>query len=256
MLVRGGWGAKLRYSRTALRVLTQTAAVSAQPSNRATEDLTTGKHCIVLHGWSLDSSGVSEITEAVRALPQARGRRFWDVSYDTQWTTFTSSARHIMAKLQYTEHDFSDTLLIGYSMGGVVARQMIALGFPCRALITICSPHHGPMPWIPPVGRGPRSITRWSPILAALNRHPVDIAHRECYHFFAITYTDRLGYHEHDGIVPTRSALGEGLGPIAWREKIHLKYSTAATYDPHWRGKVATYISPVLKVAASLMQDA
>jgi len=172
MLVRGGWGAKLKYSWTALRILTKTAAVSAYSNKAAGSDHTTGKHCIVLHGWSLDASGVSEITEAMRALPQARGRRFWDVSYDTQWTTFTSSARRIMEELQNQSDDFSDTLLIGYSMGGVVARQMIALGFPCHALITICSPHHGPMPWIPPVGRGPRSIAPWSPTLAALNRHP------------------------------------------------------------------------------------
>jgi pimeloyl-ACP methyl ester carboxylesterase len=252
--VRGGAGAKLRYSRTALRILTRSATVSAVSNKAAKGDHTTGKHCIVLHGWSLDASGVSEITEAVRALPQVRGRRFWDVSYDTQWTPFTTSARRIVAELQRQSDDFSDTLLIGYSMGGVVARQMIALGFPCRALITICSPHHGPAPWIPPIGRGPRSIARWSPALAALNRHPTDIAHRERYHCFAITYTDRLGHHEHDGIVPLRSALGAGLGPVAHREKIHLKYSTVASYDPHWRGKSATYIAPVLKVAAGLME--
>jgi len=210
------------------------------------------KHCIILHGWASAAPNMTNLQSALRKLPEAGDRRFWNVTYDTMWTSFGDSAQQIVDALSRQTHDFSDTVLIGYSMGGLVARQMVALGFPCRALITLCAPHHGPAPWIPLPPRGPRSMAGWNSELTRLNQNPIDAAHRNRYHFFAITYSDIFGHHEHDGIVMTRSALGEGLGEIAHREKIHLKYRMPPTYDPHWRGMFASRIAPVFPVAARL----
>jgi hypothetical protein len=108
--------------------------------------------------------------------------------------------------------------------------------------------------WIPVPNRGPRSISRCSALLSRLNRDPVDMAHRDRYHFFAITYEDALGQHEHDGIILASSALGLELGPIAQRERIHLRYRTVATFDAHWRGRFAAHIPPVVQTLRTLMQ--
>jgi pimeloyl-ACP methyl ester carboxylesterase len=213
-----------------------------------------------LHGWASAGDESRDLWRAVRELPQAAAWHFWDVRYDTQWTTFEENARRITAALdeEALRRDlpgFSDVILVGNSMGGVITRQMIVLGFPCRALLSVCSPHHGPAPWMPVPGRGPRSIARWSPGLARLNRHPADIAHRHRYHLFAVTYNDRLGRHDHDGIVTAHSALGMALGPVARRERIHLRYRNVATFDPHWRGRFAAYLPPVVMLLGELLSS-
>jgi hypothetical protein len=87
-----------------------------------------------------------------------------------------------------------------------------------------------------------------------LNSDPVDRAHRDRYHLFAITYDDRVGHHEHDGIIQARSALGENLGPVAQRTRIHLRYRSIATFDPHWRGRFANHLPPVVETLNNLMQ--
>lgn len=91
-----------------------------------------------------------------------------------------------------------------------------------------------------------------SSMLRALNANPRDRAQRHNYHFFAATYTDILGSHDHDGVVPLASALGQALGPVAQRETVHLHYSSMATFDPHWRCKHPRYIAPVMETAARL----
>ncbi|HEX8234854.1 MAG TPA: alpha/beta hydrolase [Abditibacteriaceae bacterium] len=259
VFVRGGWVDKSRHGLTLLNVVSRRMPVRAQatvPHLAKDADASTqvGRHCIVLHGWA--SSGVEsrDLWASVRTLPEAASWHFWDVSYDSQWTTFDESARRIVAALRREAVEFSDAILIGNSMGGVVARQMVALGFPCRALLSICSPHYGPAPWIPVPSRGPRSIAPRSHLLARLNRDPVDMAHRHRYHFFAITYEDALGHHEHDGIILASSALGLGLGPVAHRERIHLRYRTVATFDAHWRGRFAAHIPPVVETLRALMK--
>jgi hypothetical protein len=89
--------------------------------------------------------------------------------------------------------------------------------------------------------------------LAQLNGNETDRAHRNRYHFFAITYRDALGSHDHDGIITAPSALGLGLGPVAQRQRIHLRYRTLATFDPHWRGRFAAHIPPVVQTLEKLM---
>jgi pimeloyl-ACP methyl ester carboxylesterase len=278
--VRGGALSKSRHGLTLLHVLSRKMEVGARgmtPEAKISEPLEaaqTGvheavvsrnqnakRHCIVLHGWASSGDESRDLWQAVRELPQAANWNFWDVTYDSQWTTFDQSAARIVEQLRHESIEYSnedtsenpDIILIGNSMGGVVARQMVALGFPCRALISICSPHLGPAPWIPVPNRGPRSIARNSSLLAQLNSNETDRAHRNRYHFFAITYRDVLGSHDHDGIITAPSALGLGLGRVAQRQRIHLLYRTLATFDPHWRGRFAAHIPPVVQTLEKLM---
>ncbi|HEX8832873.1 MAG TPA: alpha/beta hydrolase [Abditibacteriaceae bacterium] len=255
--VRGGWGDKRRYARTALRVLTQSAPVviASRPPRNGNEGTT--HHCIVLHGWGLDATGVDQITGVLQDLPACATRRFWDVTYDSQWTSFEDNAAAIVAELAHGPHRFEDVILVGYSMGGLIARRMVALGFPCRAMLTLCTPHAGPVPWLPlrflPFGgAGPRSLMPGSAALQRLNADARDREHRARYHLFAITYSDLLGAHAHDGIVPLHSALGEELGPVASRHTQHLNYRGVATYDPHWRGKTRMCLKPVADAMAAI----
>jgi pimeloyl-ACP methyl ester carboxylesterase len=251
--VRGSAGEKRAYQRLAMRMLLRHQKASARTRNPAT--VHNGQHVFVLHGWSLNEQSVSSLSRALSELPGAENWTFWDITYDTEWTSFSDSAAQIAASLRENEIEFRQTILFGYSMGGLVARQMVADGWPCRDLVSICTPHHGPMKWWPPYGRGPRSMRAFSPQMRALNSHPLDRAARSRYHFFGLTYHDLLGEHEHDCVVPIWSALGCGLGPVARRETRQLRYKSVSLYDAHWRGKQPHYISPVLKTASELFQD-
>jgi pimeloyl-ACP methyl ester carboxylesterase len=215
-------------------------------------------HCILIHGWASDARAMRHLQRALRELPQAARWQFWDVSYDTSWTAFPDSARLIVDELQAREHDFSRTLLIGYSMGGLVARQMVAEGFPISNLVTLCTPHHGPVRWMPLPLRGSRSLARWSHFVKKLNTNPRDIEARENYHFFAVTYRDLLGAHRSDGMVSLRSALGLRLGEVASRHTMQLKYKTPISalmpFDPHWRAMFPQYIPPAIEHIGKLME--
>ncbi|MDF2439802.1 MAG: PGAP1-like protein [Abditibacteriota bacterium] len=247
--VRGGTRQKLIYGGSALRVLLRSHRVSARARNQSTLG---AQHCLVLHGWSLSERDVSDLTQTLSQLEGAQKWNFWDISYDTQWTSFPDSARRIAQSLRETGADFSQTILLGYSMGGLVARQMVADGWPCRALVTLCAPHQGPRRFLPPIGHGPRSLMRSNQLLSALNSHPRDIAMRERYHFFAVTYDDRLGHHEHDGIVSRPSALGMNLDGIGHRHTMALRYRSIAAFDPHWRGKDPRFVRPALDCMTKL----
>ena len=39
--------------------------------------------------------------------------------------------------------EFDNIVVIAYSMGGLVARKFLSLGFPYTKLITLCTPHEG-----------------------------------------------------------------------------------------------------------------
>jgi pimeloyl-ACP methyl ester carboxylesterase len=216
------------------------------------------RHCLILHGWASDASALRRVREYLQNAPQAAGWNFWDITYDTTWQPFPQSAVQILDKLNATGHNFSDTLLIGYSMGGLVARQLVAEGLPCSNLISVCTPHHGPVNWMPIPTRGPRSLGNWSRHTRALDRHPRDIEHRKQYHFFGITYFDTFGFHNHDGMVAKESALGEKLGEVATRRDMQLKYSVPISalmpIDPHWRGMFPKFIGPALRHARKLMK--
>lgn len=198
------------------------------------------RHVILLHGWH--STGI-QMRAWHNALRDVDGdRSVWRLTYDTHWKSFSRSARQVMATLKAQRVDWDDVVLIGYSMGGIVARQMIAYGFPARSLVTLCSPHHGALAWSPlrfPIMTDPGAgtLTQWSPSLQRLNENPRDRAARHKYHLMAITYRDKRGDHDHDGIVGRASADGVELGDVASRTRLRFDYGRRAFFtDPHMLG--------------------
>ncbi len=144
-------------------------------------------------------------------------------------------------------------------MGGVIARQMVADGFPCRALVTICTPHVGPMFWVPRVTAGTRSLGKSSPQMRALNAHPRDLARRRDYHFFGLTYRDRFGFHDDDAVVSRTSALGEKLGEVGTRRAIELDYGRgfgrSTKSNPHVEGLNPHTMAPAIELCARLFAE-
>jgi pimeloyl-ACP methyl ester carboxylesterase len=188
-------------------------------------------------------------------------RSVWRLSYDTHWKGFSRSAREVMAALKKQNLEGDDVVLIGYSMGGIVARQMIAYGFPARSVVTLCSPHHGALGWsllrFPILSDpGASTLTQWSRSLHRLNAHPRDIAARKNYHLMSITFRDKRGEHEHDGIVGQKSAEGELLGDVASRTHLRFDYGRRAFFtDPHMLGMSPNAVAPMRERIEAILHD-
>jgi len=203
--------------------------------------------CAILHGWHSLYAPLGRIEGALRALPGGENVRFWRVTYDTHWKTFGQSAREIAFGLQKRGVEPKNTLLVGYSMGGVVSRAMIAQGFDAAGALCLCSPHFGPAPWMPSGDLGSLSIAPWGEKLARLNRHPRDIARRKDYFFQAFTFRDRAGAQRHDRIVTQRSALAAGMEGAMTRNSTELIYpGLAPGCDPHLHGMAPDFLPEAL----------
>lgn len=199
------------------------------------------------------------LLETLRAREEARHHTFWLLDFATHFRPFDETARAIARVLAAQNTDWSDTIFLGYSMGGVIARRLVADGFPARAVVTICSPHGGPTRWVPCVTSGPRSLRKNSPQMRALNADPRDIGRRRDYHFFAITYRDRLGFHDDDAVVPRASALGEHLGEVGTRRVIELDYGRtlgrSLQNNPHVEGLNPRVMREAVELCAGLYNN-
>src|SRR5689334_25077806 len=81
------------------------------------------RHVVLVHGHNCLPSFLHGLQRSLRGVPGADEWRFWLVEYDTHWKPFPRSAREIVHTLQKQDYDFSETILVGYSMGGLVVRQ-------------------------------------------------------------------------------------------------------------------------------------
>lgn len=249
-IVTGGAGAKRAFLRASLRLLHRRVPLHISNTPPLEPERERG-HIVLMHGWGLDADSLSLLAAALgRVCPQ---RRIWHITYDTNWTAWQTSARAILAELRSRDTNWDDTILVGYSMGGIVARSLVAQGFDARGVVTLCSPHAGPLPYL--IFPGPRSLSAHNGMMRALDRHPLDIAARSRLHCLAIDYQDLLGPHEHDGMVNRSSALALHLGEIGSRHCTRLHYKNAAWYDPHWRGKDPKFLPAALEAVAALDGD-
>ena len=190
---------------------------------------------VLMHGWHSLYTPMIVLENAFRELiPNAR---LWRVTYDSHWKTFGQSALQISDLLREQNVEPQNTLLIGYSMGGVVCRSMVAQGFEARGVLSLCSPHLGAAPWMPAGDVGSLSIAPWSRKLARLNTDKRDVKRRDDYFFQAIAFTDSSGYCRHDRIVAQRSALGYGLKGDFQTHTTKLHYQgVAPNCQPHIQG--------------------
>jgi len=219
----------------------------------------TPKHCVLLHGWGSSGRDMQHWASALRDTPAGRQFDFWIPTYDTAWRTFPQSARGIKVLLENTSFDFSHTLILGYSMGGLVARELARTGFPFQQLVTLCSPHHGAAPWIPLIWRRSNTLRGDSALLRDLNSNTGDFSLRSRYHFWGMTYNDPCGPHQHDGIVELPSAMGERVAGTMHREIFSLDFKVpvvgARLSSPHVYALFPTQVPRGLKLLSELMQE-
>jgi pimeloyl-ACP methyl ester carboxylesterase len=197
---------------------------------------------VLLHGWNEDGTAMLPLSEALQNLVSAKDWQFHPpITYETHLLPFTQAAAQIAALVT----GLSNLVLIGYSEGGVVARQLVADGIVPKTVVTSCSPHEGLDCLIPPVDFGVASLVYNSPELNALNTNG-DVGARGRYYCFGIHSDDYFGSHPDDGVVPLWSALGDGLGIQHW-QPILLNYNGwIAGWDPHLKGHDPNYLGPLI----------
>jgi hypothetical protein len=208
---------------------------------------------VLLHGWDEDGTAMLPLSEALQKKSSAKG---WDfhapITYETHLLPFTQAAAQIAPLLA----GLHNLVIIGYSEGGVVARQLVANGVEPRAVVTSCSPHEGLGRWIPPVDLGVRSLVQGSPELNALNfSGPTDTNFRHFYHCFAMGSDDVFGSHPDDGVVQLWSALGNGLG-FGNSQWSLLNYNGwIAGWDPHLKGRDPNYLDSLIALCDQIFKS-
>src|SRR6516164_9581014 len=94
--------------------------------------------CVLLHGWDSTGSDMGPLCAALQNLPSATGWNFYTSTYETHTETFIQAARDLYPDINGLT---SPLILLGYSEGDIVARQMILMGLQVQALVTICGPN-------------------------------------------------------------------------------------------------------------------
>lgn len=183
------------------------------------------RDCIVLHGFNSKAEDMLRVYNHLRCMPYTGKWKFHLLEYETYWTSFRDSADK-MAKQLKSQQSFQRVIFIGYSMGGLVARQMVGDGFPCSALVTINTPHLGTGDWVPTPGGGANSQAPHSKDLQTLNANTFDIMNRGCYAFFGMSFKDKHGYHAEDRLVALSSSMGIGLTGVERQVEIPLNYGS------------------------------
>jgi pimeloyl-ACP methyl ester carboxylesterase len=206
---------------------------------------------VLLHGWDSVGTDMAALADALQQLPSANGWNFYTPTYETHLETFVQAASDLYPQVQALAQPL---ILLGYSEGGIVARQLIANGMKVKVLVTICSPHSGLGVWIPTPDVGSASVSPFSEDLKRLNASQNEGPSRSLYHLFAISCTDVWGYHDDDGVVPVSSGLGTNLGSVAEQVVVELNYDSAiAGTDPHHRGMDPANLQPLIATCANQM---
>lgn len=168
------------------------------------------------------------------------------IAYDTH-QSFARSGDNLYEFIMqhWADHyDLSSTILVGYSMGGLVARQMVMRGMPFARLYMTCTPNFGVMPYIFSLpgapfffhfNHGAASMTGHSADLARLNNG--DIQQRQKYVCHGINYTDFRLFHNDDTITDCNHATMVGSN-VLHRANTHLGMLHGAVMEPHLRGYV------------------
>jgi hypothetical protein len=210
------------------------------------------RHLIYIPGFMLDAQGMLAFADPI-AQQSPPGWTRWLMDYDSTFMPFATIgdlARQYLA----TNHpgvNFSKTVFFCHSEGGLIARWMIKGGFPCRGLVSLCTPHEGTLPAIPGFTGAIQSMAPGSPYLNALNSDPLESSHRGLYHCFALTYHDIWGEHEDDSVVPVTSALMDNLGQVASRQAIDYNAGWNV-WTPVWSGVHATQAQNPSTMAATI----
>jgi hypothetical protein len=135
---------------------------------------------------------------------------YWNKSFDLVGAEIFNLVKN---DYPYAEETFDNIVVIGYSMGGLVARKFLSMGFPYTKLITLCAPHHGIFDYIASkwAGDGAYSMRKDSPYLIALNENPTDSDNRYKHLYLAYNYHRGKDYPD-DCVLWDYSGTGALLG--------------------------------------------
>lgn len=231
------------------------------PKGTATEGaIQSDKHLIVLHGWNCTSQAMTSWVEALQAAGATDGRYLWNLTYptDKQFPIGATELLQYFTARHAEGHQFNDVRFLCYSMGGVVARQMIAQGFPVTKLATVCTPHLGIMgttAWFA-WNLGSISLKQGSSELSQLNGDSHESSLRNRYLCTSLQYAVQtpLGdmFHDDDQVVDGWSARAEGLDNVVNRSQVRLNYPLPGPMigaphepegrNPKWFGRVIDWL--------------
>jgi hypothetical protein len=206
--------------------------ISAHKSND-TEEMN-NKHTILLHGWG---NNIKDLVHwEKKLLDENIGGYVWKTQYDTgkSFDTVAASFIKLFKSKESEGYVFNDVRILAYSMGGLVARKMMALGFRANLLTSVCSPHEGLMNQIPAINDGVKSLKKNSKEITAITNDPIDIKNRNKFMFrgFNYTCTGNNTSFDDDTVVDLYSATGNGLGDLISRNTIHWNYPDK--HGPIW----------------------
>ncbi|WP_415921186.1 esterase/lipase family protein [Tateyamaria sp. SN6-1] len=166
-------------------------------------------------------------------------------SYDT-FETFKDGGKKLARIFKgWTNYDLSKTIIVAYSMGGLVARQMVLEGMPFARLYTTCTPHGGTMPYLMNnvfgqyyfnFNRGSASMGPGSRDIRTLNRSDQHLHHK--YYCHGVNFTDFRLFQNNDTITDCDRATMVG-SRIAYRWATHIGLLSTVDpmpFQPHLRG--------------------
>jgi len=199
------------------------------------------KHCLFLHGWDAEQNvpflklGIPPIQQLKPfenfLKPTLRQYRWIPnrIVYPSQ-LPFPEAAHKVILYLEELARkhrlNFQNTVIIGYSTGGLVARAMCAyFNFPCSRLITLATPHLGIRDIAQPFAGVP-SIAAMLPnsdALNLINLNNRDRIMRARHDYFGVTFKGHGNQnHNNDGLVDLNSATAYGLQNVQNRFQIHI----------------------------------
>lgn len=239
------------------------------------------KNLILIHGlmgdhaFNREDDQMMRFYEALETQVVLSDYTAWTLRYDTLFVPFKTSGQWLAKELaQLQGYDFSEAIVVGYSMGGLIGRVLTCEGFNYRYLVTIDTPHHGPvarldaLAWatlISPIfhiGKmicgGVDSLIWASDSQNYIQLHPKDQAKRKTsYAFYATDFRNgKEDWRGDDDTVPVSSQLALDAGDIRWRALSGKTYENepAPGGHPHGVASRPEFCGEVLKLVADLLE--
>lgn len=225
---------------------------------------------VLLHGWDMDKNydpGVwfRPFVEKIRQQFEPRGYIVFAPTYNTH-ESFVWAAKNLYQILVHSQWPMDNVHIFGYSMGGLVARQMVVEGLNPRNLVTYCTPNMGTAAWISNTAlfnNGAMSMAAWSEDLKRLNSHPRDHANRGRYQMIGLSYyadNQKTQRHDNDAIVEVTSAIMWGANP---RPAAQIHWSSYKVWgwgrpagDPHGQAQSFPEAQSAFNLFSELIQKA
>lgn len=212
----------------------------------------------MLHGWDLGKNyspgrAFRPAADYVRSALRNHNVLILDPPFNTHESHFRAG-ENLSRQHKRMSYPTNNVHFFGYSMGGLVARQMVAQGIVPRSLTTYCTPNEGTGWWVPngiPFNNGSSSMFENHNDLTVLNSRPSEIQYRNRYTTYGFWYKGGFNStHDNDGMIEERSANMRGLS-VGPRRAFKCKHSAEGWFtpiaSPHGELQNMEHIRPALE---------